>query len=94
MGRHTTVVVITPSTDEAWPRALEDQIRQGTRATAVLLEPGSFGKATEEELPVGPLAACNVVSYIVRAGSDISLMLGAAGISEERMPERARAMVP
>ncbi len=63
-------------------------------ATAVLLEPGSFGKATEEELPVGPLAACNVVSYIVRAGSDISLMLGAAGISEERMPERARAMAP
>lgn len=79
LGRHTTVIVITPSTDERWVTALQTRLRQGTRAVAVLLDASSFGGG-ESEPPVEALAAGDVLAYAVRAGSEISLMLGPAGV--------------
>lgn len=88
-GRHTTLLVITPAVDEEWVVALQTQIRQGTRAAAVLLEPGGFHGENETELPIEALAASGVLTYIVRAGSDISLMLGPVGLAGTGAPERS-----
>ena len=47
-GRHTTVVVITPSTDERWVAALNLLHGRGVKVAAIVLEPSTFGG--DEEL--------------------------------------------
>jgi hypothetical protein len=59
----------------------------------VLLDPESFGRTDAGPLPTDALAAAGVVTYVVRGQSDISLMLGPAGIVGEAIPERPRAAV-
>jgi uncharacterized protein (DUF58 family) len=80
LGRHTTAVIITPSIDPEWVNALGLLLQQGCRAAVVLLDAESFGKENAGPLPTDALAAMNVVTYVVRGQSDISLMLGPAGI--------------
>ncbi|MEO8458370.1 MAG: DUF58 domain-containing protein [Chloroflexota bacterium] len=80
LGRHTTAIIITPSVDPDWVSALGLLLQQGCRVAAVLLDAESFGKETAGPMPTESLAAMNVVTYVVRAQSDISLMLGPAGI--------------
>jgi len=92
-GRHTTVIVVTPSPDAEWTAALHTTVRQGARAAAVLLEPGSFGLDGTPPLPLEELAASNVLTYVVPCGSDISLMLGPAGLAAISAPERRMAGV-
>lgn len=83
-GRHTTVIIVTPSPAVEWTVAVQTLIQHGARAAAVLLEPESFGAKAHVPLPLAELAASNVLTYTVRCGSDLSLMLGPAGISGER----------
>jgi uncharacterized protein (DUF58 family) len=90
-GRHTTLIVITASTDEEWLDSLETTVQQGTRAAVVLLDSASFGNESAGELPLEGLSVLGVPTYVVRAGSDISLMLGPAGMVTEATPERHRA---
>ncbi len=42
-GRHTTVIVITPSTDEAWVAGLGALQARGVKVAAIMLEPSTFG---------------------------------------------------
>jgi uncharacterized protein (DUF58 family) len=83
-GRHTTVIIVTPSPAAEWTVALQALIRHGARAAAVLLDPESFGSKGHAQLPLAELAASNVLTYTVRCRSDISLMLGPAGVGGER----------
>ena len=92
-GRHTTLLVITPSSNEAWLPSLETTVQQGTRAAVVLLDAESFGAEDRPALPLEALSALGVPAYVVRAGSDISLVLGPAGMATEATPERQRAVV-
>ena len=89
-GQHSTVIVVTPSLDEAWLASLALLLQQGARVAVVLLEPGSFGGDATGRAPLDALAASNVPVYEVRAGSDISLMLGPAGMTSESGGERQR----
>jgi hypothetical protein len=63
-------------------------MQQGARASVVLLDPGTFDGLGEAKLPTDELAALGVVSYVVNAQSDISLMLGPSGIVGDEKPER------
>ncbi len=92
-GRHTTVIVVTPSSDEEWVLALQTLLQQGTRAAAVVLDAASFGTEDEVQPPLEALAASGVLTYVVRCGSDISLMLGPAGVVGDTYPERQKAGV-
>ena len=92
-GRHTTLVIVTPSTDESWLPSLETTVQQGTRAAVVSLEAGSFGAEQRESLSLEALSTLGVPAYVVRCGSDISLMLGPAGMAAHGAPERQKAMV-
>ncbi|HET9476662.1 MAG TPA: hypothetical protein VFP63_04155, partial [Dehalococcoidia bacterium] len=88
-GRHTTLVLVTASPSEDWVISLEHLARQGTRIAVVLLDAHSFG-GLEVALPLDSLMASNIVTYVIRAGSDIGLMLGPAGVSGDSLPQRQK----
>ncbi len=76
-GRHTTVVVITPSTDEAWAYTMMSLAGRGVKVAAVLIEADTFG-AAESALPVyGTLAAAGIYTYTVKAHDDLRRALSA-----------------
>jgi uncharacterized protein (DUF58 family) len=90
-GRHSTLIVITPSADEEWVAALQSLVQRGTRAVAVLLEPSSFGGGESALLPFSTLVASDILTYLVRGGDDLSLALGPAGAAGEPALDKEKA---
>ena len=76
-GRHTTVVVVTPSTDEGWVVSLQMMAGRGVKLAAVLLEPGTFGGDGNALFVYGALAAADIFSYLVKQTDDLTTTLGA-----------------
>jgi uncharacterized protein (DUF58 family) len=89
-GRHTTVVVITPSTSEEWVGSLQFIAERGVKVAAVLLEPSTFGGSENSLMVFGTLAASDVYTYLVRRSDDLisSLAVGMDGASEA-LPKRS-----
>lgn len=89
-GRHTTVVVITPSTSEDWVGSLQFIAEQGVKVAAVLIEPSTFGGDKNSLMVFGALAASDVYTYLVRNSEDLisSLAVGMEGSSNEAIPRR------
>lgn len=83
-GRNSTLIVITPSADEAWVETLEALVQRGARAAVVLLEPGSFGSQESALLPFSTLVAADILTYLVRRDDELSIALGPAGTLGER----------
>ncbi len=74
-GRHTTVVVVTPSTDEQWAYTLMSLAARGVKVAAVLIEADTFGPAPSP-LPVyGTLAAAGIYAYTVKSQDDLRRVL-------------------
>ena len=88
-GRHTTLVVITPSTDESWLAGLQLLASHGVRLAAVLLEPRTYG-GTANALPVfSALTAAQIATFLIKRGDDLAktLSVGAeAGAGAGRRP--------
>jgi uncharacterized protein (DUF58 family) len=81
-GRHTTVVVITPSTEETWVGGLGALQQRGVKVAAILLEPSTFG-AGESALEIfASLAANDVFTYIVKRSDDLQAALAASAEPE------------
>ena len=76
-GRHTTVVVITPSTDEAWVASLAMLRSRGVKAAAIVLEKSTFGGGESSLDVFASLAAAEVFSYMVKHDDDLQFALGA-----------------
>lgn len=88
-GRHTTVVAVTPSTDEQWAYTLMSLAARGVKVAAVLIEADTFGPAPSP-LPVyGTLAAGGIYAYTVKARDDLRRVLssGADPALGRVMPE-------
>lgn len=92
-GRNTTVIVVTSSRDEEWVAALQTLIQQGARTAAVVLDAISFRGDGVAPVPLEALTASGVLAYVVTNGSDISLMLGPAGVTGGLLNERQAAGV-
>ncbi|HUF52933.1 MAG TPA: DUF58 domain-containing protein [Dehalococcoidia bacterium] len=90
IGRHTTFIVVTSSMNEEWLLTLGQALHQGARAAVILLDADTFG-GKEQELPLDQLGAMGVVTYVVPAQSDLSLMLGPSGIRGDSLLEREPA---
>ena len=75
-GRHTTAIVITPSTEESWVVGLQLLGGRGVKRAAVLLEPRTFGGDESALLVYSALAAAGVLTYLVKRGEDLSVTLG------------------
>ncbi|MCX2726191.1 DUF58 domain-containing protein [Thermomicrobium sp. 4228-Ro] len=70
-GRQSSLIIITPSTDEAWVRVLADLVVRSVRALAVLVEPSTFGGTESSLLVVSELAALGVPFVLVKYGDDL-----------------------
>jgi uncharacterized protein (DUF58 family) len=90
-GRHSTVIVVTCSTDEGWVGTLQRMVQQGARAAVVMLEPGTFGAAESALLPFSTLVASGILTCLVRCGDDLPLALGPSGASMRHRWKRERA---
>jgi len=75
-GRHTTVVVVTPSTSKEWPLALMSLQGRGVKVAAVLLEAETWGAPTSSLDVYGTLAATGVYTYTVKRADDVARVLG------------------
>jgi uncharacterized protein (DUF58 family) len=80
-GRHTSLIVITPSAEEGWVAAVQALVQRGVQAAVVLLDAGTFGGPEASLLSFSALAAHDILTYLVRRGDDLSLALGPAGAS-------------
>ncbi|HEY7802087.1 MAG TPA: DUF58 domain-containing protein [Dehalococcoidia bacterium] len=87
-GRHTTVVVITPSTDESWVEAMGVLQQRGVKLAAILLEPNTFGSSESSLGIFASLAAMDVFTYMVQRSDDLLVALGAAPPSDTEQPAR------
>jgi uncharacterized protein (DUF58 family) len=75
-GRHTTVVVITPSTSEDWVFSLQFVAQRGVKVGAVLLEPSTFGGSENSLSVFATLAAAEIYTYLVKRSDDLVTALG------------------
>jgi uncharacterized protein (DUF58 family) len=71
----SSIVVVTPSTDDSWVAALAEVGGTGGRAAAIVLEAATFGAADPPMLVVGALAAAGVPMHLVKYGDDVSAAL-------------------
>jgi uncharacterized protein (DUF58 family) len=76
-GRHTTVVVITPSTNEKWVAALTMLHGRGVKVAAIVLEPSTFGGAEGSLGVFASLAASDIYTYMVKRDDDLQRALSA-----------------
>ncbi len=77
-GRHTTVVVITPSADESWVVSLQMLTGRGVKLAAVLLEARTYGGEGNALFVYSALTAARVLTYLVKRRDDIGAALGAS----------------
>jgi uncharacterized protein (DUF58 family) len=77
-GRHTTVIVITPSTDETWVAGLGALQARGVKVAAIVLEPSTFGGTASSLGVFASLAVTDITTYMVKRSDDLAVALGAA----------------
>jgi uncharacterized protein (DUF58 family) len=84
--RNSTVIAITPSTDEGWVQAMINIVTRNVQSVAVAIEPSTFGGQGSSLMVVSDLASVNIPTYLVKYGDDISQALSthAAGIAARR----------
>jgi uncharacterized protein (DUF58 family) len=87
-GRHTTVVLITPSVDEAWITSLLMLTQRGVKVAVVLIEASTFGAKTNSLMVVSQLTAADIWTYLVKQGDNLSTTLtpSAEGWSIDALP--------
>jgi len=90
-GRHTTVVVITPSTEERWALTLISLGTRGVKVAAVLLEANTFGEASSPLDVYGTLASGGIHTLTIKAPDDIGRVLSASVETEQARAGASRA---
>jgi uncharacterized protein (DUF58 family) len=76
--RQSSLLVVTPSTDEEWVTALAEIVGGGVRATAILVEQETFGPAPSSLLAVSGLVAAGIPVHLVKYGDDVAATLVAS----------------
>ena len=71
LTRHSSLVVITPSTSTRWMAALHELRLRGVGSMAVLLEPNSFGAGGSVDAVAAALAADRVPTRRLRKGDPV-----------------------
>lgn len=77
-GRHTTVVVITSSTDDEWLSQLLSFSQRGVRAAVILMDQTTFGSQKSPLLMFGELTASDIMTYVIGRGDDLTIALAPA----------------
>ncbi len=74
-GRFSTLLIITPSSNENWVHQLQHLTRRGARSAAIIVEPNTFGGEGNAMLTVGTLAASGVPSFLVKQAPTMAAAL-------------------
>jgi uncharacterized protein (DUF58 family) len=74
-ARSSTLIVVTPSTAEAWARFCQALGGRGVHTSAVLVEAATFGPAESTLLLVSSLAAAHIPTYLVKRGDRLEQSL-------------------
>jgi uncharacterized protein (DUF58 family) len=75
MGRNTTVIIVTPSIELEWVAVTRHLLDRGIRATAIIIDPGSFGMVYSSLKLEIELAASYVPHYVVHQGDALEQTL-------------------
>lgn len=70
--RGTTVICITPQTDENWATVAKQLQRRGMRIVTILVDPSSFGGMLSTDSLFALLQANNLVAYQINAGDNLT----------------------
>lgn len=73
--RGTTLVVVTPTTQEKWALAARQLARRGLRVVTVLIDPASFGGQRSGEPLAALLQSYGMAVYVVRYGEELTAVL-------------------
>jgi len=79
--RNSTVILITPSTNEDWVQSVIGIISRHVQCVAVVIEPTTFGSGDSSLFVVSTLASIGVPTYLVKYGDDISRALATHSIT-------------
>ncbi len=76
LSRGTTVVIVTPATDDAWVLTTRDLSRRGLRSIAVFVDPTSFGRiSANADKPLTLLKASATPTFLVRCDEPLEVSL-------------------
>ncbi len=84
LPRHTTLLVITPSTDHRWVTALRGLRARGVTGVAVLLAARTFGSAADWSPVLADLQASGLPAYLVKRGDDLATALSTSSSGSGR----------
>ncbi len=82
-GRHTTLVLVTSSTDSSWLSPVQALVQRGVRAAVVLIDPSTFGGEGSPLVLYGELTATDILTYVVAQGDDLSFALSSTAVGAE-----------
>lgn len=82
-GRHTTLVLVTASTDSSWLSPLQSLVQRGVRASVVLVDPSTFGGEGSPLVLYGELTASDILTYVVAQGDDLAYALSSTAVGAE-----------
>ncbi|PKB63556.1 MAG: hypothetical protein BZY80_06665 [SAR202 cluster bacterium Io17-Chloro-G2] len=77
LSRFNTLTLITPSGRTDWVPALSALRRQGVSVSVVLIDPKSFGGASDVEESLDALFQADIATYLVSRGQDLNQALHA-----------------
>ena len=87
LARHTTLLVVTPSTDVSWIHALRGLRARGVQGMPVLLAAKTFGPAGDWQPALAELQATGLMPYLVQCGDDLAAALSRpAGVAPAARP--------
>jgi uncharacterized protein (DUF58 family) len=85
LRRGDNLLIVTPSTEEAWVYSLRHLVERGVRVSAVVVEPSTFGAEESSLMVVGALASVGVPSYLVKRGFSVADALVSGAIAVRRI---------
>ena len=74
-GRHSSLIVITPSGEASWVEVLRGMDGQGMPSAAILLDASTFGAPGDSFPTYDVLGVSNIPARLVRQGDDLKLAL-------------------
>jgi uncharacterized protein (DUF58 family) len=77
-ARGTTLIVVTPTTQESWLAAAQQLSRRGLRLVSILVDPASFGGRRSSAGLAALLQGAGLAAYLVRYGDDLTDTLSAS----------------
>ena len=71
LGRLSTLLVVTPTTDMGWMLTIANLRRRGVRVASILVDPSSFGSHDGVGVPLERLHLYDIPAYTLKRGQDL-----------------------